>query len=137
VWAELLKTTPPEAEVLLRYGRSNGWLDDQPAIVTRKYGRGRITYIGGVLSEGLVTDAAQWMARSSGVTPALGPVPDGIEVSRRVGPRGAVYVLINFGSEKKSVELPRSMQSLMEHRETKQVELPQYGVAVLTEAKTN
>ena len=137
VWAELLKTTMPDAEVLLRYGKSNGWLDDQPAMVTRKYGKGRITYIGGVLNDGLVSDAAQWMAKSSGVSAAFGPVPDGIEASRRVGPHGAVYVLINFGSEKKSVALPRNMQSLLDHHETKQVELPQYGVAVLTEAKTN
>src|SRR5215468_2241407 len=41
-------------EVLLRYGRSNGWLDGQPAVVSRPFGRGRITYIGAVLDEKLV-----------------------------------------------------------------------------------
>jgi len=137
VWAELLKVTSPDAEVLLHYEKSNGWLDDQPAIVTRKYGRGRITYIGAVLSDALVASAAQWMAKSSGVSAAFGPVPDGIEVSRRVGPRGAVYVLINFVKETQSVALPRPMQSLLDHREANQVELPQYGVAVLAGSKTN
>ena len=137
VWAEFLKTTPPDAEVLLRYGKSNGWLDEQPAIVTRKYGRGRITYIGGVLSDGLVGAAAQWMTKSSGISPAFGRVPDGIEVCRRIGPRGAVYVLINFGGEKRSVTLPHAMQSLLEQREVSQVELPQYGVAVLADTKAN
>jgi len=136
VWAEFLKTTAPDAEVLLRYGRSNGWLDDQPAVVTHKYGRGRITYIGGVLNDGLVAAAAQWMAKSSGISPAFGPVPDGIEVSRRIGPNGAVFVLINFSADKQSVVLPRTMQSLLDQRETRQLELPQYGVAVLTDLKT-
>ncbi|HTP67473.1 MAG TPA: beta-galactosidase [Dongiaceae bacterium] len=135
VWAELLKTTAPDAEVLLRFGKSNGWLDGQPAVVTRKAGRGRITYIGGVLSDGLVEGAAQWMTKTSGVAPALGPVPDGIEVSRRVGPNGNVFVLINFGEATKSVALPREMQSLLDQRKTKEVQLSQYGVAILSEGK--
>ncbi|RDJ93893.1 hypothetical protein B4Q13_18755, partial [Lacticaseibacillus rhamnosus] len=46
-WAEQLKASVPEAEVLLRFGKSNGWLDDQPAVITRPYGKGRITYVGG------------------------------------------------------------------------------------------
>jgi beta-galactosidase len=135
VWAEFLKPGVTDAEVLLRYGKSNGWLDDQPAMVTRKVGRGRITYIGGVFSDGLVAAAAQWMAKSSGVTPAFGPVPDGIEASRRVGPNGSVFVLINFGADTMAIVLPREMQSLLEQRKAKQVELRQYGVAVLTDAQ--
>ena len=135
VWAEFLTTTAPDVEVLLRYGKSNGWLDEQPAMVTRKYGRGRITYIGGVLSDGLLASAAQWMTKTSGVSAALGPVPAGIEVSRRVGPRGSVFVLINYAGEKQTVALPREMQSLLDHRVTNQVELPQYGVALLADEK--
>ena len=133
VWAERLKTTAPEAEVLLRYGRSNGWLDGQPAIVTRHYGRGRITYVGGVLDEKLVQAAAEWMAKTSQVTPAFGPVPDGIEVSRRIGPNGAVYVLVNWLAEKQTVTLPHGMKSMLEQKEVVQIELPQYGVAVLSD----
>jgi beta-galactosidase len=133
VWAERLKTTAPDAEVLLRYGRSNGWLDGQPAIVTRHYGRGRITYVGGILDEKLVQSAAEWMAKTSQVTPAFGPVPDGIEVSRRIGPNSAVYLLINWRAEKRSVTLPHSMKSMLEQKEVTQIELPQYGVAVLSD----
>jgi beta-galactosidase len=134
-WAELLKTTSPDAEVLLRYGKSNGWLDGQPGVVTRKFGRGRITYVGAVLNEKLVDAASQWMAKESGVTPALGPVPDGIEVSRRFGPAGSVFVLINFSRERKIVTLPRPMRSLMDSRDVPQVELSQYDVAILLEQK--
>lgn len=135
IWAEWLKTTSPDTEVLLRYGHSNGWLDGQPAVITRRYGKGRITYIGAVLNDKLVEAAAKWMAKSSAITPAFGSVPDGIEASRRVGPNGSVYVLINFRAEKQSVALPHAMQSLLDKRQVTQVDLPQYGVAVLSDRK--
>ncbi|HEY4978607.1 MAG TPA: beta-galactosidase [Candidatus Acidoferrum sp.] len=131
VWAEQLKTTAPDAEVLLRYGKSNGWLDDQPAIITRHYGRGEITYVGTALNESLITPFADWLAKNSGILPAFGPVPDGIEVTRRVRKDSTVFVLINFKKEKQSVTLPRTMQSLLEKKQVTTVDLPQYGVAVL------
>ncbi len=46
LWAELLSTRDADTQVLMRYGKGNGWLDNQPAAITRKVGRGRITYIG-------------------------------------------------------------------------------------------
>jgi beta-galactosidase len=131
LWAEKLKATSPDAEVLLRYGKSNGWLDGQPSVVTKPYGRGRITYIGAVLDEKLVAAAAEWMAKTSEITPVFGPVPDGIEASRRAGPDGSVFVLINFSPENRTVILPHSMRSLLDKRDAISVDLPRYGVAVL------
>lgn len=136
VWAELLRTTSPDAEVLLRYGKSNGWLDGQPCAITRSYGRGRITYIGAVLDEKLVVATAQWMAKTGEIKPAFGPVPDGIEVSRRMGPNRSVFVLINFSPEKRTVMLPRAMRSLLEAHDRTEIELSQYDVAVLLDRKT-
>ncbi len=134
VWAEQLKTTASDAEVLLRYGKSNGWLDGQPCVITRRYGRGQITYVGTELDDKLMNSTAEWLARNSGVTQAFGPVPDGIEVTRRVSPESTVFVLINFNKEKQIVNLPRTMKSLLDGKEVKSVELPQYGVAVLQES---
>jgi beta-galactosidase len=133
VWAEFLKTTAPDAQVLLRYGRSNGWLDGQPAVISRTYGRGRITYIGAVLSDTLLASAAEWMAKTSGISSAFGSVPDGIEVSRRVGPEGSVFVIINFKALKQTLSLPRAMESLLQGRELTEVQLPQYGVVILAD----
>jgi beta-galactosidase len=135
VWAELLKTTSSDAEVLLRYGASNGWLDGQPCVITRRFGKGRITYIGAVLSDKLADGAAQWMAKTSAITPAFGPVPDGIEASRRVGPDGRVFVLINFAAQEERIALPHAMKSLLEQHDVSEVDLPRYGVAVLQDAK--
>jgi beta-galactosidase len=135
VWAEFLKTTSADAEVLLRYGTSNGWLDGQPCVVTRRFGKGRITYIGAILDDKLVGAAAQWMAKTSEITAAFGPVPDGIEASQRVGPDGSVFVLINFNAQGQHVALPRAMKSLLDQRDVTQVDLPHYGVAVLLDAQ--
>lgn len=130
IWAEQLKTQVPEDEVLLQYGKSNGWLDDQPAAITRLYGKGRITYIGAVLDDKLMATAAEWMTQKSGVTPVFGPVPDGVEVSRRVGPSTQVFVLINYSLENRRVALPHSMKLVLDGKQADAVDLPSYGVAV-------
>lgn len=134
IWAEQLKSTAPDAEVLLSYGPSNGWLDGQPCMITRPFGKGRITYIGAILDPNLMAAAAQWMVKTSEVTPAFGPVPDGIEVSRRVRQNSAVFVLINFNPEKQTVPLPHAMKSLFDQQEVTQVELERYGVSILLDS---
>jgi beta-galactosidase len=128
VWAEYLSGD----QAVLRYGRANGWLDGQPAMVTHAYGKGRITYIGTVLDASTLDTAAKWMARVSHVQPVFGPVPDGVEVTRRVGADGKqVFVLINFASRPREVTLPRSMWSVFEKRPMSAVHLERYGVAVM------
>jgi len=135
VWAEQLKTIAPDAEVPLRYGKSNGWLDDQPVVVTRAYGKGSISYIGAVLDDKLMDAAAEWMVKKSGVKPVFGLVPDGVEVSRRMGGGKQVFVLVNYATESRTVTLPHSMKLLLENKESDKVELPQYGVEVLADTK--
>ena len=131
VWAEQLKNSAPNDEVLLKYGKSNGWLDDQPAVTTRPYGKGRITYIGAILDDKLMAAAAAWMVQKSGVTPVFGPVPEGVEVSRRTGGGTQVFILINYAQENRRVTLPHPMRLLLENKRGDAVDLPRYGVAVL------
>lgn len=130
IWAEQLKSQAPGEEVLLKYGKSNGWLDDQPAVITRAYGKGRITYVGAVLDDKLMSAAAEWMTQKSGVTPVFGPVPEGVEVSRRVGPGKQVFVIINYSQENREVALPHSMSLVLDGKTGNVVQLPPYGVAV-------
>jgi beta-galactosidase len=131
LWAELLSTNAPDVEVLARYGKSNGWLDGQPAAITRKVGKGRITYIGAWLDAKSMGEAVKWMASESAVHPALPNVPEGVEVSIRSGASGRVYVLINFAKDHKTVALPTKMNNVLDGSSVSSVELPQYGVAVL------
>ena len=135
LWAELLSAKAPDVEVLMRYGKSNGWLDGQPAAITRKVGKGRITYLGAWLDKKTMTEAANWMADVSNVNPALGPVPEGVEVYPRYGAKGAVYILVNFSKTPHTVKLPATMQDVLGGGTTQSVALPYYGVAVLASAK--
>ena len=130
IWAEQMKSQAPGEEVLLKYGKSNGWLDDQPAVITRAYGKGRITYVGAVLDDKLMSAAAEWMTQKAGVTPVFGPVPEGVEVSRRVGPGKQVFVIINYSQENREVALPHSMSLVLDGKTGNVVQLPPYGVAV-------
>jgi beta-galactosidase len=135
VWAEEIKTTAPDTEILLRYGKANGWLDDQPAAITRRYGKGRITYIGAILDDKLMAGAAEWMIHTSGVAPVLGPLPDGVEVSRRSGQGKEVFVLVNFKHEDQQVTLPHAMSLLLSAKKGDTVALPPYGVEVALDQK--
>jgi len=132
LWAELLSTKDNDTEVLMRYGQSNGWLDGQPAAITRKVGKGRITYIGAWLDPKTMAEAAKWMAEDSGVKPAFGSVPSGVEVSRRYGAQSVVYVLINFSGTPQTISLPRAMTDVLEGGSKTAVTLANYGVAVLS-----
>src|SRR5215831_16743092 len=119
----------------MRYGKSNGWLDGQPAAITRKVGNGRITYIGAWLDPKTVARAVSWMMEVSGVKSPLGPLPDGVEVNPRYGANGAVYVLVNFANAPQTVKLPVTMQDVLQGGSVQSVTLPHYGVAVVSRAK--
>ena len=131
LWAELLSAGASDVEILERYGKSNGWLDGQPAAITRKAGKGRITYIGAWLDDAGMSAAAKWMTDVSGVKPALGAVPEGVDVYPRYGERGAAYILVNFSKNEQTVSLPKQMTDVLNGGMKLSVKLPQYGVAVL------
>lgn len=132
LWAEFLATKDANTEVLERYGKSNGWLDGQPAAITRKVGKGRITYIGAWMDSNGMSSAAKWMTEVSGVKPALGPVPEGIEVNPRYGEQGAVFILVNFSKAEQTIALPKPMKNILTGSSEGSLTLPVYGVAVLT-----
>ena len=134
LWAELLGAKSPEAQVLMKYGKSNGWLDGQPAAITRKVGKGRITYIGAWPNPEVMHRAAQWMLQDSGVTPAFGPeLPEGVEASVRYGKDHNVVILVNCSKTSQTIKLPTPMTDVFNGGQKSQVSLERYGVAVLSE----
>jgi beta-galactosidase len=135
IWAEQLSAKGGDVEVLEKYGKSNGWMDGQPAAITRKVGKGRITYIGAWLDDAGMAAAAIWMTNVSGVKPALGPVPEGVDVYPRYGEHGAVYILVNFSKTEQTISLPSEMQDVLGGGVKQSVNLPVYGVAVLSASR--
>jgi beta-galactosidase len=131
LWAELLSAKDSGTEVLETYGKSNGWLDGQPAAITRKVGNGRITYIGAWLDDVAMQSAAKWMTDVSGVKPVLPSVPEGVDVYPRYGGRGTVLILVNFSKADQTISLPNAMTDVLAGGVKQSVNLPVYGVAVL------
>jgi beta-galactosidase len=129
MWAEQIGVKSPETKVLMRYGKSNGWLDGQPAAVTRKVGKGSITYIGAGLDEATMRSAAKWMLDESGMKPVMTDIPADVEVSVREGAGKHVVILENFG-EAKTIKLPQAMTDVLTGASASSVSLEQYGVGV-------
>jgi beta-galactosidase len=130
IWAEQIGVKSPETKVLMRYGKSNGWLDGQPAAVTRKVGRGSITYIGAGLDEATAKAAAKWMMAESGAKVVMPGVPSEVELSVREGEGRHVVIMENYG-EAKTIPLPQPMTDVLGGGRVSSVRLDRYGVAVL------
>lgn len=133
VWAETLTATSPDTKALLSYGLSNGWLDNQPAVLERKVGKGTITYIGAWLDDGLLSKlTASWL-QQAGVKPIIADTPKGVEVCERSGHGKTVLILINHTTEEQHVALPSEMADLLSanNAHVSSVDLPKYGVDVL------
>lgn len=113
VWAEPLRVDAVDVEVLLEYGSSNGWLDGKPAVVSRKVGAGRITYIGAGLPPAVLDPGFAWIAQASGLTPEFPGLPSGVEVNRRVGPGKNVLVIVNHTAAAQELTLPKAMTNVL------------------------
>src|SRR5271170_495184 len=131
LWAEQLSTKSPDTQVLLRYGASNGWLDNQPAAITRKLGKGSITYIGAWLDDDLLAKVTASLLQQSGVQPVVPNTPDGVEVCLRTGPNKSALILINHNTTDAHIDLPHAMNDVLDRTSRTSVDLPGYGVAVL------
>ena len=135
IWAETIETSSPETKTVATYGASNGWLDGQPAAVTRRVGKGSITYVGAWLDEASLKKLTEMVLRDSNVDPMLPNIPQDVEVCIRSSATHSVLVLINHGTEPATVALPSSLQakSLLTGSTVAgdNVTLPKYGVAVL------
>ncbi len=137
IWAEQLSVQSPETKVVMRYGKSNGWLDDQPAIITRNVGKGSITYVGAWLDADTLNKLTAHLLDEAGVKPILPDVPAGVEVCRRSGAGKSVLILINHNTTDEHVSLPTSMRDLIgaQSSAVRAIDLPGYGVAVLEAEK--
>ncbi len=136
VWAEQLSVTAADTRTLMTYGKSNGWLDGQPAAITRKVGKGSITYIGAELGPEQMAQAAKWMMKESGASAAIGEMPKGVDLYVRQGAGKTVWILINFGDEVQSVSLPEGFRDVLAgDAGARSVSLKKYDVAVLERAQ--
>jgi len=131
MWAEQLSVSAPDTKTLMRYGKSNGWLDGQPAVVSRSIGQGRITYIGAALDAKTMKTAAKWMMKEAALAPILSDLPDDVDLAIRSGNGKQIFILTNYGVLPRTIALPSPMEDVLKGGTVSSITLPQYGVAVL------
>jgi len=134
IWAELLSTSNPDTQVLMRYGKANGWLDNQPAAITRKVGKGRITYIGAALEGPTLAAAAKWMVTDADVHPEFGTLPPGVDLYIRKDATHEVWILINFDEAPQTITLPSAFTNVLDgesNSTTHSITLKRFDVVVL------
>lgn len=106
LWAERLRLLgQPFTTVIARYGASNGWLDDQPAVVVNPYGSGFVYTVGAWLDERSQDTLVRQILLNTSLKPF--ETPSGVEARVRIRPEGTrLYFLINHSREEKTVILP-------------------------------
>ena len=133
IWGEVLEATDRSTEVLLSYGKSKGWLDRKPAVLSRAVGAGRITYVGAQLDDAVMRRLVAWMVRESRIVPVLAGAPPAVEVCRRTAAGREVLILINHGARGRRIKLPGPLRDLLRDTTRSTLFLPAGEVAVLVD----
>jgi beta-galactosidase len=115
IWAEALTPISRDAKVDLSYTDPHGWLDHQPAMVTRSLGHGSISYLGTLPDDTTLDAILRHAANSAGITTSNTPLPNGIELCKRVSNDGrrSVLIVINHTDKPNSVTFPARYRNLL------------------------
>jgi beta-galactosidase len=133
IWAERLKLRQGQVtQVIARYGKSNGWLDDQVAISVNAYGKGLVYYVGAYLDPVTQQSFVDRLLKNAEIRSL--PTPEGVEARLRVRPDGQeICFMINHTPEERCVTPPwPAYEHLSGKMISGELELAPYGVAVLT-----
>ncbi len=114
IWAEALTPSGPSTHVDLRYVDPAGWLDGQPAMLTRSVGLGSIAYLGTLPASDLMTRILTDQAEQAHAFKRKMLLADGLELCVRAAPSGRqVFILINHGSASAQALLSGRFRSLL------------------------
>ncbi|MGE5225084.1 MAG: beta-galactosidase [Omnitrophica WOR_2 bacterium] len=133
-WAETLQITDYKfTQIIARYGKSNGWLDGQPAITVGAFGSGLVYYVGTYLDDAAQKAVMERFANTAGLRSMM-PTPPGVEACKRVKENGEeVIILLNHLRAEQVVSLPWTVRERLNgNTYEKELRLEPYGVAVLT-----
>jgi beta-galactosidase len=134
-WGEPLEVTAGDAEVLLSFDASNAWLSGKPAMVTRRFGKGRITYLGAWLDARLMESVLSWAMEAAGVAGPSISTPAGVSLHEMRDGDEPAWILNNCTPEAKTIEVPGRMKDEVSGQVVSgQMTLEPRGVALLRRA---
>ncbi len=133
LWAERLKILDLERTTPLAFfGRSNGWLDDRPAVTSHPYGKGTVYFVSAYLDESSQDTLMEHILASAGI--AFIPTPTDVEIRQRTGRTGeAVFIMINHSGTERIVPLPWPVHEHLSGAQIQEtIKLAPGGIALLT-----
>ncbi len=142
IWAETLIAASADTHTDVTYIDPNGWLDRQPAMVSRTVGRGSIAYLGTLPAPSAMKQLLTYFAFKAGRPPTFFQHSEEVEITaRRQGSR-FVFIVINHGSAPAEAQLWGRSHDLLSGNTLQpiflptgvpstHIELPPQGVAVL------
>jgi len=137
LWAECLQILDKTlmTQVLARYGKQNGWLDDQLAITVnpKRNATAFVYYVGAYLDETAQSALMNLVLTASNIRAPL-QAPKDVEVCQRVSPDGKqIYIVVNHRNVSQQLLLPwNAREHLSDTTCEGELALPAYGVAILT-----
>jgi beta-galactosidase len=138
IWAERLRILDEKnfVQPIVRYGVSNGWLDNRPAATVNVVGRGFVYYIGTLFDENAQNKLIEYICKMQRISPLM-KTPKGVEVCQRVTPEGQkIYIMINHQDKKQKIEIPwPAREHLSSFSGKGELTLEPYGVVILTKAE--
>ncbi len=136
LWAERLKILDQDKTmVVARYGKSNGWLDDQPAITLHPFSKGMVYTVGASLDDAAQQVLINHIVRLAGVRDVKSP--PGVEIRARLDSDGdEILFFINHTTSDQMVNLPwPGWDHLANEAVENRVELAAYQTRIVTRAK--
>lgn len=106
IWAEAITPDARDVEIVARYVDPGGWLDGKPAIVTRRVGKGSISYVGAWLDPAAMQALATRLLAGARIAPIIAGLDPDIELSARAGAGRCVVIAINHGTVAHPLALP-------------------------------
>jgi Beta-galactosidase len=129
IWADVI--APGGAETVASY--TEEFYEGKPAITASRFGAGTCYYVGCDLDPAATSALLAYIARRSGVEPAIEGAPAGVEVVRKVAADGRkFYFAMNFNADPATLDLPRPLRDAVTGAALgRRVELEPYGSAIL------
>lgn len=131
-WIESLATAS-DVEVI---GRWRGqWLDGQPAVTQRKFGKGHVFYAGAWLTPSLIQALLPNLIERAGIKPLIENLPPRVEAVQRVGADHRLTFIMNHGASPATLTLPADAQVMVsDAAESTPSVLPSLGMQILRSA---
>lgn len=134
LWAEAVIPNDHATRIDFTYSDDGGWLDHQPAMVTRMLGSGSISYLGTLPDAGLMRKILEQQVPSDSQRTRMWELPPGVELCVRSREGLDLMIVINHNQSTAQIGVPGVMRDLLNPDKdlTNPMTLPGQGVAVLT-----